>query len=109
MAHVEKSITVNVTERTAYKQWTQLEEFPRFMQGVEEVRQLDDKRLHWRATIAGKEEEWYAEITHQQPDQQVAWRSITGAPNGGTVTFRSAGAGSTEVQLRLEYEPQGLV
>ena len=109
MAQVEKSITVNVPVRTAYNQWTQFAEFPRFMEGVEEVRQLDDKRLHWRAKIAGKTEEWNAEITHQEPDQQVAWRSITGAPNGGTVTFRSAGAGSTEVLLRLEYEPQGLV
>ena len=109
MAHVEKSITVNVPLRTAYSQWTQFREFPRFMEGVEEVRQLGDRRLHWRATIAGKEEEWDAEITHQEPDRQVAWRSISGAPNGGTVSFRPAGADGTEVMLRLEYEPQDWV
>ena len=109
MAHVEKSITVNVPLRTAYSQWTQFREFPRFMEGVEEVRQLGDKRLHWRATIAGKEEEWDAEIIEQTPDRAVAWRSISGAPNGGTVTFQPAGADSTAILLRLEYEPQGLV
>ena len=109
MTTIEQSIDVEVPVSTAYNQWTQFEEFPRFMEGVEQVRQLDDKRLHWRAKIAGKAEEWDAEITHQTPDQQVAWRSITGAPNGGTVSFRPAGAASTEVALRLEYEPQGMV
>jgi uncharacterized membrane protein len=68
MASVEKSIEVNVPVRTVYNQWTQFEAFPQFMEGVEEVRQLDDKRLHWRATIAGKTEEWDAEITEQTPE-----------------------------------------
>src|SRR5919202_1791756 len=71
MAKVEKSIDVNVPVRTAYNQWTQFEQFPRFMEGVKEVRQLDDQRLHWRAEIAGKEKEWDAEIFEQVPDRKV--------------------------------------
>src|SRR5437764_11700985 len=86
MGRVEKSIEVKVPARTAYDQWTQFEEFPRFMEGVEEVRQLDDKRLHWRAKIAGKEEEWDAEIDEQTPDQRIAWRSTSGAQNDGAVS-----------------------
>jgi uncharacterized membrane protein len=109
MAYVEKSIEVNVPVRTAYNQWTQFEEFPRFMEGVEEVHQLDDRRLHWRARIAGKTEEWDAEIVEQTPDQVVAWRSTTGAPNGGTVTFQPIDANTTRVNVRIEYDPQSFV
>ena len=81
MAHVEKSIEVNVPINTAYNQWTQFELFPRFMEGVKEVKQLDDKRLFWHAEIAGKDEEWEAEITDQVPDKHIAWRSVTGPSN----------------------------
>ena len=72
MATVEKSIDVNVPVSTAYNQWTQFEEFPRFMEGVKEVRQKDDDRLQWCAEIAGKEERWEAEITSQVADQRIA-------------------------------------
>ena len=109
MDSIEKSITVDVPVRTAYNQWTQFESFPSFMEGVEEVRQLTDKRLHWRAQIAGKTEEWDAEITEQTPDGRVSWRSTSGAHNAGTVSFQSMGANQTQVTLRLEYKPEGLI
>jgi uncharacterized membrane protein len=109
MAHIEKSIEVNVPVRTAYNQWTQFEQFPRFMEGVEEVRQLDDKRLQWRARIAGKTEEWQAEIVEQTPDRVVAWRSTTGAENGGRVSFAPAGTNATRITLRMDYDPKGMV
>ena len=109
MTHIEKSIDVRVPVRTAYDQWTQFEEFPRFMEGVEEVRQLDDKRLHWRAKIAGKVEEWDAEIVEQIPDQRIAWRSTSGAQNDGAVSFRPIDANSTIVSLSLDYDPAGIV
>jgi uncharacterized membrane protein len=109
MAKIEKSIDVHVPVRTAYDQWTQFEEFPRFMEGVEEVRQLDDKRLHWRAKVAGREEEWDAEITEQLPDERVAWRSTSGAENAGVVTFHHIDANTTRVMLQLEYDPEGVV
>ena len=106
MNTVEKSIVVDVPVSTAYNQWTQFEEFPEFMEGVEEVRQEDDTRLFWRANIAGKDVEWEAEIFEQEPDERISWRSTTGAYNAGTVRFEPAGD-STEVFLRLEYEPEG--
>jgi uncharacterized membrane protein len=109
MAFVEENITVNVPVSTAYNQWTQFEDFPNFMEGVKEVKQLDDKRLFWRASIAGKEEQWEAEITEQVPDRVVAWRSTSGAPNGGRVTFQSLGTNQTQINLRMDYEPQGPV
>ncbi len=109
MASVVKSIDVNLPVRTAYNQWTQFEEFPRFMEGVKEVRQLDDKHLHWRAEIGGKEEEWDAEITEQIPDERVAWTSTTGARNAGVVTFHYIDDNTTRVTLQLDYEPEGLV
>jgi uncharacterized membrane protein len=109
MSQVVKSIDVDVPVRTAYNQWTQFETFPHFMEGVQEVRQLDDKRLHWRANIGGKEEEWDAEITEQDPDQRVAWTSTSGAPNAGVVTFHRLGENQTRVTLQLDYDPEGIV
>jgi uncharacterized membrane protein len=109
MASVEKSIEVNVPVSTAYNQWTQFEDFPRFMEGVEEVRQVDDKRLQWHADIGGKDERWEAEITSQVPDEKIAWRSISGAENAGIVTFHPIDGDRTEVHLRIEYQPEGIV
>ncbi len=107
MSRVEHSIDVKVPIRTAYNQWTQFEEFPRFMDKVEEVRQLDDKRMHWRASMAGKTEEWDAVITEQEPDQRIAWTSTTGAKNAGVVTFHYIDPNTTRVMLQLDYEPEG--
>ena len=109
MATIEKSIDVNVPARTAYNQWTQFEEFPRFMEGVLAVRQLDDQHLRWRAKIGGKEEEWDAEITEQIPDKRIAWRSTTGAENAGVVTFHHLSDTTSRVMLQLEYDPEGIV
>jgi uncharacterized membrane protein len=109
METIEKSIIVDVPVRTAYNQWTQFEDFPQFMEGVEEVRQRGDKNTHWRANIAGKSEDWNAEIVEQTPDQRVAWRSTTGAHNAGAVSFQPLGANQTRLTLRLEYEPEGVV
>jgi len=107
MSTIEKSIEVNVPVRTAYNQWTQFEEFPRFMEGVKEVNQLDDTHLHWKAAIAGQEKEWDAEITEQTPDQRIAWTSRGGAINGGVVTFHRLSDARSKVMLQLEYAPQG--
>ncbi len=106
---VEKSIEVSVPVSTAYNQWTQFEEFPHFMGGVKQVKQLDDKHLEWVAEIAGVKRQWTATILEQVPDQKVAWAATEGATNAGAVHFRSVGPNTTAVQLVLEYAPEGLV
>ena len=106
---IRESVEVEVPLSTAYNQWTQFEEFPRFMEGVESVRQLDASRLFWKAEIGGKTVEWQAKITEQIPDMRVAWRSVSGAKNAGSVTFDRVGDQRTRVHLDLEYEPEGLV
>jgi uncharacterized membrane protein len=103
---VEQSIDVNVPVSTAYNQWTQFEEFPRFMETVEQVTQIDDEHLHWRATVAGKPKEWDAEITEQIPDQKIAWRSTSGPRNAGVVTFHKLGENKTRIMLQMDYEPE---
>jgi uncharacterized membrane protein len=105
MSTYEESIEVQVPVRTAYNQWTQFEEFPRFMEGVEEVRQLTDTELQWIAEIAGQRREWKAEITEQRPDERIAWNSTEGSRNGGVVTFHRIDDGQTRVMLQMEFEP----
>ena len=109
MSTIEESIDVMAPVRTVYNQWTQFEEFPRFMEGVERVDQLDDTRLHWVAEIGGKRQEWDASISEQRPDERIAWTSTSGAPNAGVVTFHRISDDTTRVMLQLEYEPEGFV
>jgi uncharacterized membrane protein len=109
MSLIEKSIEINVPVRTAYNQWTQFEEFPRFMEGVKHVKQLDETHLHWKAEIGGKEKEWDAEITEQIPDTRIAWRSRDGAQNAGVVTFHRLSDSTSKVMLQMEYDPDGVL
>lgn len=109
MTEHQTSIDVDVPVRTAYNQWTQFETFPQFMDGVTEVRQTDDKHLHWCVSIAGIDREWDAEITQQQPDERIAWKSTNGTNNAGVVTFHQLTAQSTRIQLDMDIETDGLV
>src|SRR4029450_8253221 len=102
MASIEKSIEVEVPVRTAYNQWTQFEEFPRFMEGVEEIRQLDDKTTPERVSIGGAEREFDAKITEQTPDQRIAWTSTTDPPHAGVVTFHRLAEGTTRIMLQMD-------
>lgn len=107
MHTIEETIEIDVPIRTAYDQWTQFEQFPNFMEGVKEVRQLDDRRLTWRAEVAGKEVTWNSEIVYQIPDERISWRSTSGPSQHGTVSFMRLGDTKTKLMLRLEYEPEG--
>jgi uncharacterized membrane protein len=109
METIEKSIEVECPLRTVYNQWTQFEEFPRFMEGIKKVTQLDDQRLHWEAEIGGKHKEWDARITDQVPDQVIAWKSEAGEYNAGAVNFRSISQNRTRINLQLTYDPEGIV
>jgi uncharacterized membrane protein len=108
MARVEETIEVNVPVSTAYNQWTQFEEFPKFMEDVESVKQIDDTHLKWVAEVGGKRHEWTAEIVEQKPDNKVAWRALEGHYNSGTVTFEPVSENETRITVVMEHETEGL-
>jgi uncharacterized membrane protein len=109
METIEKTIEVDAPVSKVYNQWTQFEDFHRFMEGVEQVKQLDDKHLHWVAEVGGKKKEWDAEIVDQVPDQRISWRSTSGARNSGVVNFRPKDQNHTIITLEMYYEPEGAV
>jgi uncharacterized membrane protein len=108
MSTIEQSIEVEAPLDTVYNQWTQFEEFPRFMDGVEQVRQLDETHLHWVAAFGGSRHEWEAEITEQRPDERVAWRNTGGKENAGVVTFHRLGDHATRVMVQMDFVPEGI-
>jgi uncharacterized membrane protein len=108
VASIEQSIEVQAPLRAVYDQWTQFEEFPEFMEGVAEVRQLDDTHLHWVAEIGGSRHEWDAEITEQKPDERVAWKNTDGKENAGVVTFHRLSDDATKVMVQLDFVPEGV-
>jgi len=107
MSTIEQSIDVEVPVSTAYNQWTQFEEFPQFMGGVESVKQHDDATLHWVTEIAGQRREFHAKITEQTPDQRIAWRAEGEVNQAGVVTFHRLGENQTRIMLQMEFEPEG--
>ncbi|MFF2318870.1 SRPBCC family protein [Arthrobacter sp. NPDC058097] len=109
MATVQESITVDVPVRQAYNQWTQFEDFPNFMSGVDAVRQLDDTTVHFETSIAGVKREYDAQITVQEPDQRVTWESLNEPRNSGTVWFEPVGDNETKVNVELTWEPESAV
>ena len=109
MSMVTETIEVDVPVRVAYNQWTQFEEFPEFMGGIQRVDQIDDTHLHWVASIAGVTREWNAMITEQVPDRRIAWTNTDGATNNGAVTFTTKGPATTKVTLELDFDPEGVV
>ncbi|AEW98140.1 MULTISPECIES: SRPBCC family protein [Streptomycetaceae] len=109
MSHVEESIAVDVPLTTAYNQWTQFEEFPNFMEGVERIEQRTPTLTHWVTKVGGNRREFDAEITEQIPDERVAWTTVQGeARQAGVVTFHRLDDTHTKVMLQLDHDPQGL-
>jgi len=108
MSDVIETIDVDVDLQTVYNQWTQFEEFPRFMEGVEEVEQLDDRHLRWIVEIAGFDREFETEITEQTPDERVAWKATTGVEQAGVVTFHRLDDDQTRVTFQMIFEPEGV-
>ncbi|GJF31776.1 hypothetical protein KNE206_44760 [Kitasatospora sp. NE20-6] len=109
MSMVKESIDVDVPLHSVYDQWTQFEEFPRFMEGVEEVRQTDDRHCHWRTKVAGARREFDTEIVDQLPDERISWRTVGGdVRQMGVVTFRRLDDGHTRVSLAMDFEPHGM-
>jgi uncharacterized membrane protein len=109
MAKIEKSLDVDVSASVAYHQWTRLEDFPKFMDGVEEVTQLDDARQHWVANIAGQRKEWDARVTEDVADERIGWTSDGGTFISGLITFRPLDESKTRVVLEMDYDPEGIV
>jgi uncharacterized membrane protein len=107
MESLKKAIEVSAPVADVYEHWTRFESFPDFMEGITEVKQLDEKHLHWVMEIAGSKKEWDTEITEHIRDQRISWRSISGAPNSGTVSFLAKDANHTLLTLQMKYQPEG--
>jgi uncharacterized membrane protein len=105
MPKVQDSIEVQVPVQQAYNQWTQFEEFPKFMEGIQSVQQLDETHVQWVAEVRGESREWTTEITEQRPDEKIAWKTVDGeVKNDGVVTFEQVGANQTRVNVQMDVE-----
>jgi uncharacterized membrane protein len=108
-SQTSQSIVVDVPVSTAYNQWTQFEEFPRFMGGVESVVQKGPDMVFFKVNVGGRTVEYDARIVEQVPDRKIVWRSVSGKKTGGMVEFEPDGATRTRVTLDLMYEPEGVL
>jgi uncharacterized membrane protein len=110
MAEVHESVEVNVPVSTAYNQWTQFEEFPRFLKHIESITQKNDTMLHWKVNVGGQVREFDAEIAEQHPDERVAWNSTGGeVDHAGVVTFHKLDDSKSRVTVQIDWEPESLL
>ena len=109
MGTITESIDVGVDVTTAYDQWTQFESFPQFMEGVDEVRQIDDTHLHWVTSVGPVTREFDATVTEQHPDERVAWKSDNGPEHAGVVTFHRLDDQTSKVTVQMDIDPEGFV
>jgi uncharacterized membrane protein len=108
---VNRAITINRSAEDLYRFWRDLTNLPQIMHYLEAVTPLDGRRSHWKAKgPLGVSIEWDAEITEDQPDLRLAWRSLPNASvqNSGSVRFEAApGKRGTVVYVELHYNPPG--
>ena len=109
MPVIETFVEVHSPINIVYRQWLQFENYPQFMEGIDKVEELDDGRIHWRATVSGAPLEWESQLVENVPERRIAWRSAKGLQRQGTVVFRPVGPEHTRITLRLEYDPDGYV
>ena len=109
MVRVSKSVTIKRPREAVYEFWRELENLPRFMYHLQEVRATGDGRSHWVAKApAGQQVEWDAEIVEERPGELITWRALPGSgiQHEGSVRFRPAPADrGTEVEVALQYDP----
>jgi len=108
--HVSKSLTINKSPAELYSFWRNFENLPQFMEHLESVKTTDDKRSHWKAKAPlGSSVEWDAEVTSDQENVRIGWKSLEGAdvPNSGVVEFLPTSTRGTEVKVNLTYEAFG--
>ncbi|MEO6606555.1 MAG: SRPBCC family protein [Aeromicrobium sp.] len=109
MSTITEAVDVDVDVSTAYNQWTQFESFPKFMEGVEEIRQIDDTHLHWVTKVGPVKREFDATITEQHPDERIAWKSDDGPEHAGVVTFHRLSDNQTKVTVQMSIDPEGFI
>jgi uncharacterized membrane protein len=110
MTQIIETVDVNVPVNLAYNQWTQFEEFPKFLDEVESIQQVTDTLTEWKVSVGGVERTFEANITEQHPDERVAWNSTGGeVDHAGVVTFHKLSDNKTRVTVQLDWEPTGLL
>src|SRR4051812_14672956 len=106
---IQQSVDVAAPLEVVYDQFTQFEDFPKFMHRVERVEQRDDDCVVFHGKIWGIRRMWQAEIVEQRPDERIVWRTVGGVTHVGVVTFHELSERLTRVELNLDIDPEGVM
>ena len=106
MAMIEAAIDVQGPRELVYDQWTRFEDYPKFMDAVEQVERLDETTLRWRVELAGATREFVADITAEEPSSRISWESRQGQGHSGTVQFHDLGEDQTRVEVAMDYDTE---
>jgi uncharacterized membrane protein len=103
---IEQTVAVQAPIAEVFERWCRVEEFPSFMEGVREIRWLDEKRFSLKSENGGEYFHSTCELTLRIPERRMAWRTLEGPDSSGVACFQNAGGGFTEVTLKMRYNPE---
>ena len=106
---IQQSADIGAPLSTVYNQYTQFEEWPKFMHRLQSVSQEDESHVSFKTKIWGFTREFKAEIVEQKPDQRIKWKVTEGVTHTGVVTFHELAPRLTRVEVNLDLEPGGLI
>src|SRR3954470_11350308 len=106
---VQQSVDVAAPLEVVYDQFTQFEDFPKFMHRVEKVEQRDDEHVVFTEKMWGIRRQWEAEIVEQRPDERIVWKTTSGMNHVGVITFHELSERLTRVELNIDLDPDGVV
>jgi uncharacterized membrane protein len=106
---IECQIDIGVPRETVYNQWTQFEDSPQYMHRVKQVKQGEETKLTVGSKVWGFKREWEVEITDQEPNERIAWKTVGGTKNAGVVTFHELDENLTRVLVTLDWPPDGIM
>lgn len=109
MSDITETVEVDVPVTVAYAQWARFEQFPSFMEGVNQVTRTGENGMRWTVEIAGQKREFDAVVTEQIPGERIAWKTVDGVTHAGVVTFHRISDVRTRITLQLTTVPEGAV
>jgi uncharacterized membrane protein len=106
----QQFIVVKAPMARVYEQWSRIEDLPKFITSLREVRRIDETHFSYVWHPNGEDKEGTLQILLQIPGRRIAWRTISNGFMSGVVSFEPRSEGETEVTLKIRsiFDPLNL-
>jgi uncharacterized membrane protein len=106
----QQFVVVKAPIARVYEQWSRIEDLPKFITAIREVRRIDDTHFSYVLHPNGEDKQGIFQIVLQIPGRRIAWRTMSNGFMSGVVSFEPRSDRETEVILKLRsiFDPSNL-